>query len=36
MSISTMKTLDDFITECTRPIHRLSCYSPLPSHTAQV
>ena len=31
-----MKTLDEFMTECPRTTHRLSCYSPLPSHAAQV
>ncbi|CAF3564657.1 unnamed protein product [Adineta steineri] len=35
MSMSTMKTLDEYITDCPRPLHRLSCYSPLPSHAAQ-
>jgi len=36
MSISTMNTLDEFVNDCLRPTHRLSCYSPLPSHAAQV
>ena len=31
MSISTMKTLSEFL-----PTHRLSCYTPLPSHATQV
>jgi hypothetical protein len=35
MSISTMKTMDEFPNECSRTTHRLSCYSPLPSHAAQ-
>jgi len=35
MSISTLKTLDEFLTECPRSGHRLSCYSPLPSHAVQ-
>ncbi len=31
-----MKTLNEFMTDCARTTHRLSCYSPLPSHAAQV
>lgn len=36
MSISNCKTLDEFLNECSRSTHRLSCYSPLPSHAVQV
>ena len=36
MSISTIKTLGEFMTDCARTTHRLSCYTPLPSHATQV
>jgi hypothetical protein len=36
MSISTIKTLGEFMTDCARTTHRLSCYTPLPSHAEQV
>ncbi|CAF0986815.1 unnamed protein product [Rotaria sordida] len=35
MSTSTIKTLGEFMTDCARTTHRLSCYTPLPSHAAQ-
>ena len=34
--MSTIKTLGEFMTDCARTTHRLSCYTPLPSHAAQV
>jgi hypothetical protein len=36
MSISTIKTLGEFMADCARTTHRLSCYAPLPSHATQV
>ncbi|CAM4783663.1 unnamed protein product [Rotaria magnacalcarata] len=35
MSTSTIKTLGEFMTDCARTTHRLSCYAPLPSHAVQ-